>query len=111
AVRFSRPRSQARCSFFAVPPPPSMADIANDCLYARVHVHMLDRYVLLALAPFSRQGFDLHGVGAHEFGCQLATAPRVRATNSSKAIFVTAMGAAMPPCPKNCGSKLPWAPV
>src|SRR6266849_1229662 len=49
-----------------------MADIANDSLSARVDVHMLDRYVLLTLAPFPRQGFDLHRVGAHEFGCQVA---------------------------------------
>jgi hypothetical protein len=49
-----------------------MADGANDRLPARVHVHMLDRYVLLALPPFPRQSFDLHGVGAHEFGRQVA---------------------------------------
>ena len=97
-------------AIFRYPPPSSMADIANDSLSARVDVHMLDRYVLFALAPFPRQCFDLHGVGAHEFGCQVAEhvqpfdavtlvhvtcdAPRVRATNSSKAIFVTAMWAA-----------------
>src|SRR5215475_9454862 len=56
---------------FCVAPPSSM-DIADDCLSARVYVHMLDPYVLLALTPFSRQGFDLHGVGPHEFGCQVA---------------------------------------
>jgi hypothetical protein len=33
---------------------------------------MLDLYGLFALAPFPRQGFDLHGVGAHEFGRQVA---------------------------------------
>jgi hypothetical protein len=49
-----------------------MADSADDRLAARVHVHMLDRYVLLALPPFPRQSFDLHGVGAHEFGRQVA---------------------------------------
>jgi hypothetical protein len=27
---------------------------------------MLDPYVLVAFAPFSRQGFDLHGEGAHK---------------------------------------------
>ena len=49
-----------------------MADIANDSLSARVDMHVLDRYVLFALASFPRQGFDLHGVGAHEFCCQVA---------------------------------------
>ena len=49
-----------------------MADIANDSLSARVHMHMFDPYCLLALTPFPRQGFDLHGVGAHELGCQVA---------------------------------------
>jgi hypothetical protein len=39
-----------------------MADIANDSLSAVVHMHMLDPYVLFALAPFPRQGFDLEGV-------------------------------------------------
>ena len=33
-----------------------MAEVAHHCLSARVYVHMLDPYVLLALAPFSRQG-------------------------------------------------------
>ena len=49
-----------------------MAHIANDSLPARVDVHMLDRYVLLTLAPFPRQRLDLHGVGAHELGRQVA---------------------------------------
>jgi hypothetical protein len=44
-----------------------MADISNDGLSARVDVHMLDRHVLFALAPFSRQCLDLHGEGPHEF--------------------------------------------
>jgi hypothetical protein len=45
-----------------------MAKIANDSLSAGVHMDMLDPYFLFALAPFSRKGFDLHSVGAHEFG-------------------------------------------
>ena len=49
-----------------------MADIADDGLPPGVDVHMLDRYVLLTLSPFPHQGFDLHGVGAHEFSCQVA---------------------------------------
>jgi hypothetical protein len=49
-----------------------MTDIADDSLSTGVDVNMLDRYALLTLAPFPRQGFDLHGVGAHEFGCQVA---------------------------------------
>jgi CHAD domain-containing protein len=49
-----------------------MVDVADDRLAARVDMHMLDRDVLLALAPLPRQGFDLHGEGAHEFGCQVA---------------------------------------
>jgi hypothetical protein len=71
-VGFLSPAFIGSLLIFSVPPPPSMADGANDGLSARVHMHMLDRYVLLALAPFSRQGFDLHGLGAHEFGCQVA---------------------------------------
>jgi hypothetical protein len=38
-----------------------MTDIANDCLSARIHMHMLDPNVLFAFAPFPRQGFDLQG--------------------------------------------------
>jgi hypothetical protein len=49
-----------------------MTDIPNDCLSAGVHMDMLHPYLLLALTPFFREGFDLHGVGAHEFGCQVA---------------------------------------
>ena len=50
-----------------------MAHNANDSLPARVDVHMLDRHVLLAtLSSFPRQRFDLHGVGAHELGRQVA---------------------------------------
>ena len=49
-----------------------MADIAYNSLSARVNVHMLDGYVLLTLASFSRQSLDLHREGAHEFGCQVA---------------------------------------
>ena len=88
-----------------------MTDIPNDSLSARVDVHMLvDGHVLLTLASFPRQSFDLHCEGAHEFGRQVAehvqpfdaitlvhvawAAPRMRATNSSKAMFVTAMWAA-----------------
>jgi hypothetical protein len=83
-----------------------MADIANDRLSARVYMHMLDPDLLFALAPFPRQGFDLHGVGAHEFDCQIAehiqplmpspsylwpaTAPRVRATNSNRCDMIVA---------------------
>src|SRR5262249_15419454 len=57
---------------FSVPPPTSVADAANDSLAAGVHMHMLDPYVLFALAPFPRQGFDLHGVRAHKFIRQVA---------------------------------------
>src|SRR4051794_37467571 len=92
---------------FRYPPPTPMAHIPNNSLSARMDVHMLDSHILLtAFAPLSRQRLDLHGVGAHEFSRQVAehtssrliplpsylwpaTAPRVRATNSSKAIFVT----------------------
>jgi hypothetical protein len=45
-----------------------MSDIANDSLSAGVYMDMLDPYFLVALAPFSRKGFDLRSVGAHEFG-------------------------------------------
>ncbi len=68
-----------------------MADIANDSLSARVDVHMLDRYVLLTLAPFPRQGFDLHGVGAHEFGCQVAE--YVQSFDAATLVEVTCDGA------------------
>jgi hypothetical protein len=43
-----------------------MAEIAHDSLSARMNVQMPDRYVLSSLAPFPRQRFDLHGVGAHK---------------------------------------------
>src|SRR5262245_14556522 len=49
-----------------------MADVPDDGLSASMYVHVLDSYVLFALAPFPRQHFDLHGVGAHEFGRQVA---------------------------------------
>ena len=49
-----------------------MADIAYNSLCARVNVHMLDGYVLLTLASFPRQSFDLHREGSHEFGRQAA---------------------------------------
>ncbi len=49
-----------------------MANIADDSLSTGVDVNILDCYVLLTLAPFPRQGFDLHGEGTHEFGCQVA---------------------------------------
>jgi hypothetical protein len=68
-----------------------MVDIANDSLAARVDVHMLDRYVLLTLAPFPREGFDLHGVGAHEFGCQVAE--NVQPFNAATLVDVACDGA------------------
>ena len=52
---------------FCGTPPTSMAHIANDSLSVGVHMDMLDPYVLFALAPFPRQGFELHGEGALEF--------------------------------------------
>jgi hypothetical protein len=55
-----------------VPPPSSVADVADDGLPASVHMDMLHPYALFALASFSRQGFDLHGVRAHKFVCQVA---------------------------------------
>ena len=48
-----------------------MADISDDRLSARMYMHMLDRDVLVALAPPPRQGFHLHGVRAHKFVCQV----------------------------------------
>src|SRR5215471_19308326 len=37
-----------------------------------MYMHMLDPYVLIALTPFPRQGFDLHRVRAHKFVRQVA---------------------------------------
>src|SRR5262249_1273782 len=48
-----------------------MTDVPDDGLSARMYMHMLDRDVLVALAPLPRQGFHLHGVRAHKFVCQV----------------------------------------
>ena len=49
-----------------------MCHVSDNGFRTGVDVDVLDSHVLLALAPFPRQGFDLHSVGAHEFGCQVA---------------------------------------
>ena len=49
-----------------------MSDVADDGLTASVDVNVLYRDDLLAPAPFPCQSFDLQGVGAHEFGGQVA---------------------------------------
>lgn len=61
--------------FNAIPTPQwalLVCHVSDKGFRTGVDVDVLDSHGLLTLAPFPRQGFDLHGVGAHKSGCQVA---------------------------------------